>query len=38
MPKKEGNYGDLYIEVTVIYPESLTDAQSKGKNINQPYK
>ncbi|ORX82558.1 heat shock protein DnaJ family protein [Anaeromyces robustus] len=29
MPKKDGGYGNLYIEVIVLYPESLTDTQYK---------
>jgi len=38
MPKKNGDFGDLFIEIVVIYPESLTKTQVEGNkfkiNIN----
>jgi DnaJ-related protein SCJ1 len=30
MPTKNGGFGDLYIEIVVLYPERLTDAQEKA--------
>jgi len=33
MPTKNGGFGDLYIEIVVLYPERLTDAQEKGNII-----
>ncbi|ORX60052.1 DnaJ-domain-containing protein [Piromyces finnis] len=34
MPNKSGDFGDLYIEIIVLYPESLTKAQANGKIKN----
>jgi len=30
MPTRNGGFGDLYVEIIVLYPESLTDAQAKA--------
>jgi len=37
MPKKNGDYGDLYVEIVVIYPDSLTNDQLKGNNKNKTF-